>query len=631
MALRRLALCPSISARKFIIEFSQQFKACRYISVQSKDEVHTDVHKKPDRFTPAEVCQALYVMCRRQVKTADQPHQATPTSINQNDFDMLYKRVNKLSMTLSTGKLINLVQSLNHLNSYIQDTTILRDLESQALSKIQSLTFSQTATLLKSYKIYNTLDMGQVKLFEGARTKLIQLLDEKPSFDNLITALQLVSDDTLPKSILDQLEDKLLEELSYYSSQIKNYGHETLEESYKNGDNDNINDILETSDSAQASPGITYNNLSKLFVLLAHNGRRPLPLLKITSDLFVDLPNTEIVHPSHSIETLSALSRMQYPNHQVLDRILKDLVNADFSQHLSANNITTLLTTLSRLQWVQEDIMRECLNRIKSDDNGLRPKDLVAFICTCATLNHKPADLEAVYKAKILDIVKPNSTTPSTWLKYVWSLAILDLTSEADLMSVLNEDFHNLLQSDRRQQKAIDKELTKLADTLKLLNLQSFANHTMGLTNIKLKFLDTASLTASSVSQQMFSTGIIKALKRFLPITCIETNVATPHGFKIDVLIVTNNKFEPIPHDDPRKKEYLSKDFFNCALLITGLKESICNKPDSLVGSRSIQEKILKSCGYRVVFIPQTTFGSIKAGLDLTIALRKYISDAISR
>jgi hypothetical protein len=141
-----------------------------------------------------------------------------------------------------------------------------------------------------------------------------------------------------------------------------------------------------------------------------------------------------------------------------------DLTNVDTSAV-----VRSTLMSLGRLRFLHPNVMESLTEWMGKRIEFLEPKDLVAYLVTTATLNHKPIGSEDFYN-ELKTRLNPESLQNEVWLDVVWSMSVLGMQDNTCLESVLQPEFCNQILDSPSL-----KGNSNVGRLLKLLNINAVA------------------------------------------------------------------------------------------------------------------------------------------------------------
>lgn len=158
------------------------------------------------------------------------------------------------------------------------------------------------------------------------------------------------------------------------------------------------------------------------------------------------------------------------------------------------------------------DILEAITQWILKHKDICRTQDISALFLTSAILNFKPSNMEDIRKNILDTIVQEDFTKNVDWLNHVWALAMLRISNNKHLESVLDQSFTEKLNSDKSTLTATSK--------MKLLNLNSYAQ--LMANDYKGPLIPQDSVVhdlpmAHSKSKQVLVNGLMDTLKSLLP------------------------------------------------------------------------------------------------------------------
>lgn len=451
------------------------------------------------------------------------------------------------------------------------------------------------------------------------------LQNDKTSVKDLVEVYHHLSIQTSQSSLFGLAEEKLLDILT----------QKTAED-----DDDMVSRYL---------PKISvydYTSLCHLFIEIASVGRRPTPLIKAASDVLsqLPLPKDYEVRPKITtlIDTLNALVKLSYTNRNLVAKIMNDITEMINLSELDKGTQSRLLRSMAGLKWRHEPLLKLFYEFSIANRNDLRkasPVMLLALFYVTANLNYgPPVDIEEFYKSQMVGLREDWIDRKSRkWLNYVWSLAVLGVADEGHLNSVLDDEFIEGIEN------SLGLQRFNHADVMKLLNLRAIAKMEHRIDGRASKLLD--ELAQQKIhrgsDQQKFASRMKLALRSLVKSDKeLRHDIHTPYGFRIDCEVLLDKQKEFIPldgrttlEDELSLAETLTRtcdtDTRRCAIIYILFDEAIANYPEEPVGHRRIIARILRSAGYRTVFLQEGVLNREKTSADLASKIKQAIYDAI--
>ncbi|XP_062589272.1 uncharacterized protein LOC134250920 [Saccostrea cucullata] len=229
----------------------------------------------------------------------------------------------------------------------------------------------------------------------------------------------------------------------------------------------------------------------------------------------------------------------------------------------------------------------------------------------CFTGQEKDVILQMVEQLRTTSIIKEN---PKLWLNMVLALGWSDFSDEGLLSTVLQQNFVNIMQENFPAMVPSIRQLEYEANI-------AFPNFQFPKPNLRnLKPLKT-SKPDSTVE------GVIEMahiLDRNME-DDVQTNILTPQGHEIDVLLLVDNNGKVIPFSSTQ-----GSSVQKVAIKVLRYQNTIkpIMKP---TGDVSMCLRHLKSLGYKVVVIPYNTWATNPGNSAKLMYLERVISDSMKQ
>lgn len=514
--------------------------------------------------------------------------------------------------------LMNNAQVCNLLASVIKmrinpSMNIVKILEHEVKFRLKLFNLNQ---VIKMLKFYNSVEMSseQKQLADMLTFRIRSYVqNEATHIRDLNSILHLIAQQQAPSTMLGLVEERLTNMLTLVDDQ------------------DVVSRVL------SKSVILDYESLCDLFIKIAENKRRPTPLLKAANAVLCKMSSTKespnVVKQEILISTLNALVTLNYPNRNLITKLMDDLAEIIKFEELDSYSSCNLLRIVSALRWRPDNLLK----RFFEHNHECRASDhhLTSTLLHVASLvNYKPKEHSEEFHRYYVKEENENMIDKRSrkWLSYVWSLVALNEANEIHLRSVLNEEFYRGLTTP-------DLKLT-YSDAMRLLNLRALAQYEYKLDNLVCDHLD--SLPGSmpiqrSTEMQKFSSKIDQALAGVLNSSEAPRQVETPFGFNIDYEVFINDKNEIVPLDDSNSIGTIFKysnasqnidvilDPHKCSIIYAYYEDTIANTNGEAVGHKKMIARILNSLGYRTVFLPEVVLNREKTSSDLHEKIKTLI------
>lgn len=514
--------------------------------------------------------------------------------------------------------LMNNAQVCNLLASVIKmrinpSMNIVKILEHEVKFRLKLFNLNQ---VIKMLKFYNSVEMSsEQKQLADMLTYRIRsyVQSEATHIRDLNSILHLIAQQQAPSTMLGLVEERLTSMLTLVDDQ------------------DVVSRVL------SKSVILDYESLCDLFIKIAENKRRPTPLLKAANAVLCKMNSTkenpDIVKQETLISTLNALVTLNYPNRNLIAKLMDDLAEIIKFEELDSYSSCNLLRIVSTLRWRPDNLLK----RFFEHNHECRASDhhLTSTLLHVASLvNYKPQEHSEKFYQYYVKEENENMIDKRSrkWLSYVWSLVALNEASEVHLKSVLNKGFYQGLST-------ANSELT-FSDAMRLLNLRALAQYEYKLDNLDCNHLD--SLPESmpikrGAEMQKFASKIDQSLIGILNLSEPPRQVATPFGFNIDCEVSINDKNEIVPINNsnsvgttfkssntPQNND-INRGPRKCSIIYAYYEDTIANTNGEVVGHKKMIARILRSLGYETVFLPEVVLSREKTSSDLHEKIKTLI------
>lgn len=506
--------------------------------------------------------------------------------------------------------LLNNAQVCNLLASIIKmrvnpSMNIVKILEHEVKFRLKLFNLNQ---VIKMLKFYNSVEMSseQKQLADMLSFRIRSYVqNEATHIRDLISILHLVALQQAPASMLGLVEERLTNMLTLMDDQ------------------DVVSKVL------SKSVILDYESLCDLFIKIAENKRRPTPLLKAANSLLCKMDSTrenpDAVKQETLISTLNALVTLNYPNRNLITKLMDDLSEIIRLEELDSFSKCNLLRVVSTLRWRPDNLLKKFFDHnheCRADDHHL----ITTLLHVASLVNYKPQEHSEEFYHYYIKEENENMIDKRSrkWLSYVWSLVALNAASEAHLRSVLNEEFY----------KGLIAKTSKLSfsDATRLLNLKALAQFEYKLDNLICDHLNDLSKeikSQRSAEMQKFASKIDQALVGVVKLSETPRQITTPFGFSVDCEVSINEKNEIVPPNDSdsimttiKSNNSLETTANNtnqlkCSLVYAYYEDTIANTNGEVVGHKKMIARILASIGHRTIFLPEVVLGREKTSADL--------------
>lgn len=520
-------------------------------------------------------------------------------------FQKLQRYMDTSIDNFTDTQIINILSSLLRMR-IDQDLQIVRLLEHEVKFRLNQLSLGNIIKLLNFYKSIN-LTPQQNQLVELLGYKIHKYLqsEQNITLKDINSIIRLTRSELIPRSWLNLVDEKLL---SMFTQ----------------------GDVLDTTISRIISvdpSSMDYNSICRLFIELGECKRRPTPVLKSASTILLSMPcpNNEPTLSDTILETLNAIGVLSYPNQLLLKKLFDDFKSLNSITNLNYHQRKNILQIMSNLRWNDVDILRALVKDFNEnpDSDHNSPHLASKLVQTCATLNYTDKKLIECYRMQIKPKKEPTLEGQKYhWLRYIWSLANLDLVDENQLMKILKDKQTEPLKGN---QNICD------SDSMKLLNLFFIAKNVFRLDGLNSDYFHELGKLGiyHSMASKKLTSKVATALAAIVKSPdCLQSEVHTPFGFSVDCEVWLDGDMKFLQIDDGKSLRSIkdfSKDISSlmvpginkCAIICTLYEDLIANQPGQVVGHRKMISKILDRIGYKTIFIDGNSIAAIESSTDL--------------
>lgn len=378
--------------------------------------------------------------------------------------------------------------------------------------------------------------------------------------------------------------------------------------------------VTANDEAAKLIAGLTMPQMIKVMTSLAQKKKRSTPLLR--SLAFNISSNVTKLNLKECGDLLYAMASLNFRDPVLTARICVD-AEAELARNADkAAPVGSILTSLSMLRYRDTAILDSLSEWIVANSEICKPSHLSALFLSLATLNHEPANMEAVKTKLVANMSESDFIKSIDWLNMVWSFAVLNCASRKHLASVLKATFIGCLENER------NGELTP-AIKMKLLNLKAYASKILGDASVCKEINDNdpkffVPIDASKEKRVLIA-GMLDALKSLLPSDShVSINKRTLMGFAIDAECVLDSKCLPLSvnkeHPGAKRIALLVHDYHD-----------MCQGPHTAMnGVQSLACRLLRAAGYSVLSVPYNEFSTSDKLLKRVEYLQKAFKTIVS-
>ncbi|CAH1404605.1 unnamed protein product [Nezara viridula] len=350
-------------------------------------------------------------------------------------------------------------------------------------------------------------------------------------------------------------------------------------------------------EAAKIIDGLGLPQMIKVLSSLSAKKRRSLPLLRSLAFHIGRIPSKLDVKQSADI--LYALSTLNFPDEVLLEKVCHDLVESIPVCQKSAV-FGSICTSLGLLKYKDSELLEVLCDWALTKKELCRCQDFVSLLLCLSSVRHIPNQELLTILSQIKEGDLPSA---STWLDVVWSLAALNVVTEAQLSSVLNSKFVDRLTS----------SASGLSWKRKLLNLNGVAKWTKGYKGSLIN--EDSNLEATvprSKDRQQLAVSILDTLSNLFPSSnyfksCVDTGM----GFLIDAECIIDSKMNPLPLIDKKTGQPIEENKASkknrIAIFIHEYHDCTRGRVE-LAGPAYLNTHLASLIGYKVVNILYTDY-----------------------
>lgn len=201
---------------------------------------------------------------------------------------------------------------------------------------------------------------------------------------------------------------------------------------------DDLNVVLGVTgddEAAKLIASITIPQMVKVMSNLAAKKRRSMTLLRaIAYNISGSNGQLDLKQAS---DLLYAMAVLNFPDPVLVDRVCTD-VQAILPQNTEKSAVVgSILTSLGLLRYRDTAALESLTDWVLKNYSKCRPQDVAALFHTLGTLNYPTCQIEALKVIMVNGLQEQDLPKAVDWLNYVWSLVLLNISSEKHLDSVL--------------------------------------------------------------------------------------------------------------------------------------------------------------------------------------------------
>ncbi|CAH1776018.1 unnamed protein product [Owenia fusiformis] len=238
---------------------------------------------------------------------------------------------------------------------------------------------------------------------------------------------------------------------------------------------------------------------------------------------------------------LYSCCRLSIYDETLLDKISEKLLYTDIS---TSKVRTSIIVSLGLLKWRHVELL-ELLGKQISMPEGTA-NEIAAMIVTCGAVNYMPSAVDDNLGSLLNRVEHIRHEQPKLWLDVVWSLCVLEKANAITASTVLDKEFHALLQEH---------------DVVKLMTIQSklkdVNNCAMGeLTDYEGPYLKDNNNINNSHSQSKarpsnLALFVLSDLRHIVPSEkYFNWNTSSSRGYHIDIELIVDSEGRPLKLED---------------------------------------------------------------------------------
>uniref|UniRef100_A0A336LU09 CSON000645 protein n=1 Tax=Culicoides sonorensis TaxID=179676 RepID=A0A336LU09_CULSO len=366
-------------------------------------------------------------------------------------------------------------------------------------------------------------------------------------------------------------------------------------EAYRTDDLNVVLGVTGEDEAAKLIANITIPQMIKVMSSLALKKRRSMTLLRaIAYNISGSSSQLDLKQAS---DLLYAMAVLNFPDPVLVDRICSDVQQILPKNTEKSAVVGSILTSLGLLRYRDTAGLESMTDWMLKNQSKCRPQDIAALFHTLAILNYPSCHVDQLKEKMIENLQEQDLPKALDWLNYVWSLVLLDVSSEKHLESVLRREFLEKLVIERKGVLSPNMKM-------KLLNINGYAtfkNYKGSLLSQDSTIFDVP--LAHNKDKQKLVIGMLESLKSLVSLeSYVKTNVNTKMGFVIDAECCFDSKGSPISFD---KADSSCK---RIAIMVHDYHDMCQGIHSSLTGVANCSIELLKKSGYIVLSIPYTEF-----------------------
>ncbi|XP_017551272.2 FAST kinase domain-containing protein 4 [Pygocentrus nattereri] len=498
----------------------------------------------------------------------------------------LLETVNSQVSVIWNGTLVSLLRSLSNLG-LTPSATVLRSLQTEALWRLRRLTYRQLSYLVDWASSRHSQGQGDEAL-TAAVLKQLELRWTELSDPRTVSTLMGRAAQLSP-FLMDKLEDKALELAEKFSAE----------------------------------------DIRKVALALASQGRRAVPLLRALSYHLHQKPSSELKTPL-LLDIAFAYGKLNFHQTQVFQRMAAELLPR--LPEMSSTDVTRCSKSLAFLKWLHLPLFEGFAQHFQSNSEKYSTLQLCNLLMSFAKLNFQPSNREEFYR-RVHEALEGSwqGLEPFLLADVVWSLCVLQQAKPEFIAALTDPDFQTKLSGGSPvRTENYRLKLLHIAASGQLESLGALGVHpTIHLPTIQVKAPSLTSLQS----------GLHTALQSLTSscTTALRTDVNTVYGWTIDAELVVDSENKPIsleklvaPHlPGGGGSEQLPQGAHRLAFLAWEFPHFGSRSKD-LLGRFAMQKRHLQLAGFLVVEVPYFEWLELKSDWQKEAYLKDKMGKAIA-
>lgn len=362
----------------------------------------------------------------------------------------------------------------------------------------------------------------------------------------------------------------------------------------RNEDLSTIINITADDEAAKLITSISLPQTVKVMSMLTSKKRRSTPLLRsLAFNIAGNLGHLDLKQCSDLLYSSAVLN---FIDENMLQKICTDFNIAIQETTRGSAVIGSVLTSLGHLQYKSTDILDAIADWMLKNNKICRIQDVCSLFIALGGLNYVPSNIEQLNEVLIPQVQEAEISSCITWLKFVWSLVVLNLAKPQHISSVLSENFITKIDQDRKSSIPINLRLLHIDSASKLL-MKEYKGPNLP---------DHCVIKHSEISRTKDKLIMLNALQDTIgnlvnPKTHLKTNIYSGMGFYIDAELIFDSKCNPLPINTQGgnciKVGVMALDFHD-----------MCRGRVEPNGYNILSFRLLEAKGYRILPIIYTEF-----------------------